>query len=158
MKKDILVPFDGSHNALEALRLAANLAKLLQEKLIVLNVQPSFRTAHTKVFFGEATIRDYQQHLFEEVIVSAKSILEQAGVEYELKLRIGDAKDQICQEAGIRDSVPEGESCLPDGVRMIIMGSRGMNPMLGGVLGSVSYGVLNVAQCPVTIVPYSCPE
>ncbi|TWH46902.1 universal stress protein [Sporomusa sp. KB1] len=155
MKKDILVPFDGSKNAIEALHWAVTIAKALQEKIIVLNVQSSFHTVHTKIFFNENTIRDYQQQLFQEIIVSAKKILEDSGVAYELKLRIGDAKDQICQEAGIDDTVEAG-SCSPNGVRMIIMGSRGMNPMLGGVLGSVSYGVVNVAQCPVTIVPYSC--
>ncbi|WP_094605318.1 hypothetical protein SPSIL_002830 [Sporomusa silvacetica DSM 10669] len=157
MKKYILVPFDGSKNAIEALHWAVTMAKALQEKIIVLNVQSSFHTAHTKIFFNENTIRDYQQQLFQEIIVSAKKVLEDSGVAYELKLRIGDAKDQICQEAGIDDTIEAG-SCSPNGVRMIIMGSRGMNPMLGGVLGSVSYGVVNVAQCPVTIVPYSCPE
>ncbi|CQR72864.1 Putative universal stress protein [Sporomusa ovata DSM 2662] len=156
MKKDILVPFDGSKNAIEALHWAVTIAKALQEKIIVLNVQSSFHTVHTKIFFNENTIREYQQQLFQEIIVSAKKILEDSGVAYELKLRIGDAKDQICQEAGIDDTIEAG-SCSSDGVRMIIMGSRGMNPMLGGVLGSVSYGVVNVAQCPVTIVPYSCP-
>lgn len=158
MKKDILIPFDGSANAKEALRVAIELAKLMKEKLIVLNVQPSFHTAHTTVFFGEATIRSYQQQLFDEVTESAKSMLLQTGVEYELKLRIGDAKEQICQEAGFGDEVSTGECCKTDGVRMIVMGSRGMNPMMGGVLGSVSYGVLHVVQCPVTIVPYACPE
>lgn len=155
MKKDILVPFDGSKNAIEALHWAVTIAKALQEKIIVLNVQSSFHTVHTKIFFNENTIRDYQQQLFQEIIVSAKKILEDSGVAYELKLRIGDAKEQICQEAGIDDTIEAG-GCASNGVRMIIMGSRGMNPMLGGVLGSVSYGVVNVAQCPVTIVPYSC--
>jgi len=153
MKKDILVPFDGSPNAMEALRLAVNLAKLFQEKLIVLNVQPSFHTADTEIFFGEATINNYQQHMFDEVMESAKSILMQTGVEYELKLRVGDAKEQICQEAGFGADVQEGGQCQADSVRMIVMGSRGMKAVLGGFLGSVSYGVLHVVKCPVTIVP-----
>ncbi|HBS60065.1 MAG TPA: hypothetical protein DEA44_12440, partial [Firmicutes bacterium] len=29
-------------------------------------------------------------------------------------------------------------------------------PVAGGLLGSVSYGVVNAAPCPVTIVPYAC--
>ena len=81
-----------------------------------------------------------KKQLFHETIVTAKTILENSGVEFELKLKIGDVKEQICQEA-------------MSGIRMIIMGSRGMNPLLGGLLGSVSYGVLNAAPCPVTIVP-----
>ena len=155
MKKDILVPFDGSESAMEALRLALTIAKLFKEKIIVLNVQPSFRTVHTKMFFKESTILEYQEQMFQETIVSAKSILEDSGVEYELKLRAGDAKEQICLEAMSGDIVQSG--CSTSGVRMIIMGSRGMNPLLGGVLGSVSYGVVNAAPCPVTIVPFVCP-
>ncbi|MDF2572261.1 MAG: Universal stress protein family protein [Sporomusa sp.] len=154
MKKDILVPFDGSKNAIEALQLAVTFAKLLQEKLIILNIQPSFHTVHTKLFFKESTIRDYQEQLFEETVVPAKQILDAAGIDYELKLRVGDAKEQICQEA--IDENNDQPGCAITGVRMIIMGSRGMNPVLGGVLGSVSYGVVNAAPCPVTIVPFSC--
>lgn len=156
MKKDILVPFDGSKNAIEALQLAVTLAKLLQEKLIILNVQPSFHSVHTKMFFQQNVIRSYQEQLFEETVAPAKKILEDAGLEYELKLKIGDAKEQICQEAIAGNTVQPG--CAITGVRMIIMGSRGMNPVLGGVLGSVSYGVVNAAACPVTIVPFSCAE
>ena len=157
MKKNILVPFDGSKNALEALQLAITLAKLLQEKVFVLNVQPSFHTAHTKMFFKEATIRDYQEQLFHETTAPAKKILQDAGIEYELKLRTGDAKEQICQEAAT-GSVEQTAGCATTGIRMIVMGSRGMNPVVGGVLGSVSYGVVNAALCPVTIVPFSCSE
>ncbi len=155
MKKDILVPFDGSANALEALRLAIGLAKPLQEKVIVLNVQPTFHTAHTKLFFSEATIRSYQEQLFQETMPPAKQLLEESGVEYELKLRIGDAKEQVCAEAMASGG---GNACSTTGVRLIVMGSRGMNPIVGGVLGSVSYGVVNAAACPVTIVPYSCSQ
>ena len=145
MKRNILVPFDGSENALAAVRLAITLAKPLQEKVIVLNVQLSFHTAHTKMFFNEQTIRSYQEQLFEEAVTNVKPILAEAGVDYELKLRIGPAKEQICDEAATAN---DGE-----GVRMIVMGSRGMSPLLGGVLGSVSYAVLNSASCPVIIVP-----
>lgn len=154
MKKDILVPFDGSNNAIEALRLAISMAKLLQEKIIVLNVQSSFHTVHTNLFFKENTIREYQEQLFHEAMVSAKITLENSGVEYELKLRIGDAKEQICQEALSGNAIQTG--CVTNGIRMIIMGSRGMNPMIGGLLGSVSYGVIHSAPCPITIVPFSC--
>ncbi|MDD4600923.1 hypothetical protein SDC9_13651 [bioreactor metagenome] len=156
MKHNILVPFDGSKNAVEALQLAITLAKLLQEKIIVLNVQPSFNTVHTKMFFNKDNIRAYQQQLFEETVIPAKKILEDACIEYELKLRIGDPKDQISKEAMAENAVQPG--CATTGVRMIIMGSRGMNPLLSGVLGSVSYGVINAATCPVTIVPFSCLE
>ena len=156
MKKNILVPFDGSKNAIEALHLAINIAKLMHEKVVVLNIQPSFYSVHTKMFFSESAIHEYQEQLFRETIAAAKEILQNAEVEYELKLRIGDAKEQICLEATGDNLAQAG--CATTGIRMIIMGSRGMNPVLGGVLGSVSYGVVNAAPCPITIVPYSCIE
>ena len=156
MKKNILVPFDGSENATEALHLAINMAKLMQEKVIVLNIQPSFHSVHTKLFFSQNVIREYQEQLFREIVEPVEEILRNAGVEYELKLRIGDAKDQICLEA--TGNNPEQDGCAITGVRMIVMGSRGMNPVIGGVLGSVSYGVVNAAPCPITIVPFSCDK
>lgn len=153
MKRDILVPFDGSDNALEALSLAITLAKALQEKVILLNVQHSFHTPHVKKFFSEATIKAYQQQLFEEAVPPAKRMLDEAGVPYELKLRIGDPKDLICEEAKAGTGK---DACSTTGVRMIVMGSRGMNPVMGGVVGSVSYAVVSKAICPVTIVPMTC--
>lgn len=152
MKRDILVPFDGSDNALEALSLAITLAQALQEKIILLNVQHTFHTPHVKKFFNEATVSAYQQQLFEEAVAPARDILTSASVPYEMKLRIGDPKEQICDEA----QAGGGDACATTGIRMIVMGSRGMNPIMGGVLGSVSYGVINSALCPVTIVPFSC--
>lgn len=153
MKTAILVPFDGSKNAVGALQFAINLAKSLQEKVVVLNVQPSFRTVHTKMFFDETAVREYQEQLFEEMVSPAKKLLQDAGVEYEFKLRTGDPKEQICKEVIADNNAQTGCSTS---VRMIVMGSRGMNPMLSGVLGSVSYGVINSAVCPVTIVPLTC--
>jgi len=146
MKTGLLVPFDGSQNAMEALRLAVTLAKALNEKLLVLNVQPGFRTVHTKLLFSEDEMREYQEQLFQEALEPMKKELESSGVQYELKLRIGDARQQIITEA------------KNSSIRMIVMGSRGMNPILGGVLGSVSYGVVNAAVCPVTIVPLLSTE
>ena len=153
MKNAILVPFDGSKNAVGALQFAINLAKSLQEKIIVLNVQPNFKTVHTKIFFDEAAVREYQEQLFEETVTPAKELLKVGGIEYELKLRTGDPKEQICKEV-----MTDNNAGCSTSVRMIIMGSRGMNPMLSGVLGSVSYGVINSAVCPVTVVPLACSK
>jgi nucleotide-binding universal stress UspA family protein len=154
MKRDILVPFDGSKNAVEALRVAMNLAKALHEKVIVLNVQPEFKTPNVKRFFSEQDVREYQRQLFREAIGSTEQELNDAGVDYEIRLKVGDPKEVIVKQA--YPFAAEQPGCGAAGIRMIIMGSRGMNPLLGGVLGSVSYGVVNAAPCPVTIVPYAC--
>jgi len=154
MKQNILVPFDGSANAAEALRVAIDMAKAFNEKIILLNVQPSYETPHTKQFFNKTQIDDYREQMANEALQPGEEILKQSGVESITKRRVGDAREQICMEA--RADSPEGEVCKTLGVRMIVMGSRGLNAVLGSMLGSVSTGVLHHAPCPVVIVPYSC--
>jgi nucleotide-binding universal stress UspA family protein len=154
MKQDILVPFDGSAHAKEALRVAIDMAKAFKEKIVLLNVQPSFETPHTKRFFSLDQINDFRLQTAGEVLQAGEDILKKSGVEFMTKTRVGDAREEICKEASA-DSA-EGGVCQVLGMRFIVMGSRGLNPLLGSVLGSVSTGVLHHAPCPVTIVPYSC--
>lgn len=149
MKKDIMVPFDGSGNAVEALKQAILLAKATGEKIILLNVQPTFRTAHTKLFFDEKDIHEFQEQLCREDVGPALELLKEGGVPFEIRLGAGVPKEVIVKEA----STVGG-----DGARLIVMGSRGMNPIVGGFLGSTSYGVLQEAPCPVMIVPRAEPE
>ncbi|OGP86486.1 MAG: hypothetical protein A2V87_04355 [Deltaproteobacteria bacterium RBG_16_58_17] len=154
MKQDILVPFDGSANATEALRVAIDMAKAFNEKIVLLNVQPSYETPHTKRFFSQSQIDDYRNQMADEAIQPGDDILKQSGVGFMTKIRVGDPREQICKEA--RADNAEGAACKDLGMRLIVMGSRGLNAVLGSVLGSVSMGVLHNAPCPVVIVPYSC--
>ncbi|MBM4314457.1 MAG: universal stress protein [Deltaproteobacteria bacterium] len=154
MKQDILVPFDGSANAKEALRVAIDTAKAFNEKIVLLNVQPSYETPHTKRFFSHNAIEEFRKQMADEAIQPGEAILKQSGVGFITKLRVGDPRDEICKEAQA-DSA-EGAVCRDDGIRLIVMGSRGLNAVFGSVLGSVSMGVLHNPPCPVTIVPYSC--
>jgi len=154
MKQNILVPFDGSANALEALKVAVDMAKAFNEKVILLNIQPSYETPHTKQFFSKKQIHEYQSQMADEALQSGVDFLKQSGVAFVSKMRCGDPREQICAEA--RGDSPEGEACRSNGVRLIVMGSRGRNVILESLLGSVSAGVLHHAPCPVTIVHYSC--
>ena len=56
------------------------------------------------------------------------------------KVIMGDAPRIICEEA------------KKEGCDLIVMGSRGRNPISGLMLGSVSIRVLQLASCPVLIV------
>ncbi|MNM91509.1 putative universal stress protein [compost metagenome] len=139
--RNILVPFDGSDSAQEALRVAIDMAIKFDEAVLLIHVQPSFTTPHSKFFFSEEDIRSYQQSLYDEAISSGVGILQEAGINYETKLLIGLPKEEICKEAHNRH------------VRYIVIGSRGYSPFVGSVLGSVSQGVLHLANCPVMVVP-----
>jgi nucleotide-binding universal stress UspA family protein len=153
MKQDILVPFDGSACATEALRVAIDMAKVFNEKIVLLNVQWSYETAHTKEFFSQKQIDDYRIQMGNEAMQPGKDILQQSGVGFITKILVGDPREQICKEALAGSA--EGTAHKDLGMRLIVMGSRGLNAFLGSVLGSVSMGVLHNAPCPVTIVPSS---
>jgi nucleotide-binding universal stress UspA family protein len=152
MKENILVPFDGSAHATEALRVAIDMAKALNETIVLLNVQPRYETPHTKEFFSRAQIDDFSVKMAVKVMQPGEEILKQSGIEFITKVRVGDPREQICQEA--RAESTEGMSCKNHGVRLIVMGSRGLTPFIGMVLGSVSMGVLHDTPCPVMIVPH----
>jgi nucleotide-binding universal stress UspA family protein len=149
VKQNILVPFDGSANAGEALKQAIALAKALGGKVVLLNVQPSFQTAHTKIFFDPKDVHEYQMQLCHETADPAVKILKDSGVPFDVRMRVGNPKDVILQEAA-----QEGE----EGTGLIVMGSRGLNPIVGAFLGSTSYGVLQETAIPVMIVPHKEPE
>lgn len=137
----ILVSYDGSDNANNALHYAINMAKAYQEDLILLHVQPKLETYNTKRFFNHDEIISYQNELGNEILSHAESILSGEDIAYKTIVRFGSPKTEICQLAKELN------------VHSIVMGSRGMDPLIGKILGSVSYGVLFQAPCPVVIVP-----
>lgn len=141
MSKNILLAYDGSANATKALKQAIDIAKLYGAKLIVLNVQYSMATPHTKAFFSAETIAEYQQVLASDALASALEVLENAGIDYITKVRIGLQDREIVEEARQSEAL------------MIVMGSRGLSLIHGKIMGSVSYGVLHSADRPVLIVP-----
>jgi nucleotide-binding universal stress UspA family protein len=156
MKQNILVPFDGSDNSVEALRVAIDLVKLYREKIILINVQPSYKTLHTKMFFSLKQIEDFKNQVAIETMLPGEEMLKNSKVEYSIKVRTGDAREEICREARADTEKEEGGPCKLLGVRFIVMGSRGLNPLMASMMGSVSMGVLHHAPCPVIVVPYSC--
>jgi nucleotide-binding universal stress UspA family protein len=141
MKDRILVAIDGSNNSLEALEEAVKLAEVLHCTIILVNVQPSFHTIHSRLFIKEKHIKEYQQELFHDVTRSAVQYLQSQEIDYEGVLKIGDPVQQICDLAEELN------------VKYILMGSRGMGLVRGTVLGGVSNGVLHESHIPILIIP-----
>lgn len=146
MARTYLVPYDSSDNAKKALRWAIDAAKLSGTRIRVINIQPSFRTIHAKALFNHNDIEEYQTQLFKEATEGVEEQLKASGLDYTLEMGVGDPKDVIVEK------VKESRQ-TENPVDLIIMGSRGTNPFFGGVLGSVSYAIINSGVCPVTIIP-----
>jgi len=141
MEQAILIAYDGSEHADVALRTAVTMAKTLDAKLTLLNVQPNIETHNVRRFFDHETVMEYLNEKATEEVQPAVQFLEESGVSFEKKFKIGNPVVQIV------------ETAREENTQYIVMGSRGMGLISGMVLGSVSYGVLHESPCPVVIVP-----
>ncbi|WLR52949.1 universal stress protein [Bacillus tianshenii] len=140
----IIVPIDGSDHANKALDYAISISKATRDTLVLLNVQPRFEEVlETPPHNDEEISSDHYKKGEKALQAAAKRVVE-ANVQYEKKIRTGLATIEIAEEAKERKA-----NC-------IIMGSRGMGPVVSKALGSVSYGVLHLAPCPLTLVPANC--
>lgn len=143
MNNLLVVPIDGSPSSMKALAFAIDNAKLYQDKIILLNVQAKYEGLHNDRSIDQTEIKKLQELKGLEVMEEAINMLNGNNIPFEVKIRIGIATIEITSEAKEQEA------------RMIILGSRGNGPVVSAVLGSVTYGVLHLATCPVTIVPLS---
>jgi nucleotide-binding universal stress UspA family protein len=136
----VLVPIDGSDNALRALERAV---ALLRDRgpfeLHLLNVQPPLGGDVT-AFVGSANVKGYHREEGEKALAPAKALLDRQSVPYKAHITVGPAGESI---AGFAKQL---------GCDTVIMGTRGLGKIKGAVLGSVSTDVLRYTDIPVTLV------
>jgi len=140
MYKKILVPVDGSENALKTLDHAAELASILGSKVTILHViapLPSSVQGYIQTNNIAEEIRGFAQ----EVLDKAKeSVINKYNLEFDTDLLNGDPANEICDKA------------KKDQYDLIVIGSRGLNQIVSFIMGSVSRRVARHAACPVLIV------
>lgn len=136
----VLVPVDGSENALRALQYAMHLQRERGDvEIHLLNVQPPLSGDVTS-FVGGATVKDFHRDEGEKALASAKALLGREGAAYKPHITVGPAGEAI---AGFAKKL---------GCDAIIMGTRGLGGLKGTLLGSVSTGTIEHAEMPVTLV------
>jgi nucleotide-binding universal stress UspA family protein len=138
MYKKILLPVDGSENALLACRHAIDLAKSCAMEIVLLNC------------YGELSARiggAARNEIISELEAEAKSILgpceslcAESGLNYKTLICCGGPARIIVQ-------VAQSEGC-----DIIVIGSRGLSEFAGMVLGSVTHRVLRHSTVPVLVV------
>ena len=136
----ILVPIDGSENALRALDKAI---VFLRERgpfeLHLLNVQPALG-GDVSGFVGSAAVKDFHREEGEKALASARALLEKQKIPYKAHITVGPVGESI---AGFAKKL---------GCDTIIMGTRGLGKIRGALLGSASTEVIRCADMPVTFV------
>ena len=139
--KNILVPVDGSDNALRAVKAAITAAKATDgARLHLVNVQLPIASGNVKSFFAPEAIQGYYQDEGRNALLPAKALLDEAGIDYSEDILVG----QIGQ--AIADYIAK------NGCDHVIMGTRGLGSIKGMVLGSVTTKVLNLVDVPVTLI------
>ena len=136
----ILLPVDGSENALEAVRHALQLVSDgLRASFVLANVQEPASLYEVVVAHNAEVIEQVSEAAAAHSLAPAQALLRGAGLEFETEVGHGDPGHQIVDIA---------ERC---GCDLIILGARGMQP-LEGALGSAADSVLRHAGVPVMIV------
>jgi len=138
----ILVPIDGSENALRALRHVIGTRDLYREpiELHLLNVQLAVASGAVKMFINQRQLNDYYHDEGTKALAAARTLLDQGGIDYQHHIGVGEiaativgyARDKHCQQ--------------------IVMGSRGGGGLSGILLGSTAIRVAQLTDVPVLLV------
>lgn len=135
----ILIGIDGSQGSLGALDYAIARKRRGEEfEALLIHVQPLIR-AHGPVI-TKAMVRDYQAQ-------EAEKVLSAAGLKSRAKYLNADAYVENGDAAECIIAFAKKSKCSE-----IIMGSRGLGPLTGLVLGSVVAKVIQLAKVPVVVV------
>ncbi len=136
----VLVPVDGSPNALRAVRNAISEYQRHHElELHLLNVQPRL-SHHIARFVGRQDREAWLQDRAEAAMSSARAELQQAGVPCETHWAVGDRAAEICRAA------------VRLGVHHIVMGTARKNSLTRMLEDSVTNRVLEATPVPVEVV------
>lgn len=139
MFKKIILAVDGSESASRALKMAADLAGISNGLITVVNAyQPV-----SPILGNPDYKRRVEEHIghSEQIVEEAETRLRQQGVtRIEPDILEGPAATAIVNAAKARHA------------DLIVLGSRGLTPLKGLLMGSVSERVIGAAPCPVLVV------
>lgn len=143
--KEVLLPADGSENGLRALEHAVELVKLSGGTLIICHVANiiSVISGFDQIPNGAGYV---SEQMASELEQDGKAILEKlvqmvpADVPVRTVFEVGSPGPTLAAVAEKND------------VDLIVMGSRGLGPIKGIFMGSVSSYIVSHAKCPVLIV------
>lgn len=141
----VALAVDGSRPGLRAAaylcRLHASLARQgrsLQVHLV--NVQPRIASGSARGMVSRAQIDAYVRKQSEGAMRSVRRLFDRFGVGYTCHVRTGAYPETILRVA------------REQGCGRIVMGTRGLGPVRGLLLGSVTFAVVHRSTLPVTLV------
>ncbi|MHB8149401.1 MAG: universal stress protein [Desulfobulbia bacterium] len=137
--RKILVAYDGSPSARNALSLASQLAREDKSWIKVLAVVPPYQGDLELI--GVSDIKEAIAGPGQEMLAEARNLADREGISILTNLEQGEPYEQIVQ-------VAEEENC-----DLIIMGRRGKNKMERELMGSVTARVIGHTSKDVLVTP-----
>ncbi len=138
----VLVGVDGSPQSDAAVRWAAEEAVLRDLPVTLMHVIAPI-VVSWPVRYLESSYSEWQAE-------NAKHVVEQA--QKTLHASSGDSTLPAVRTEVLHDGIVTEMAAASAHAAMVVIGSRGMGPVGGAVLGSVSRSLLNHAHCPITVV------
>ena len=136
-----LLAIDGSESSLEAVRFALRLRDAgLRADFVLLAVQEPVYVVERLLPPDADVLARMSGAVGTKALAGAEALLAAAGVPYEREIVAGEPARAIVDTA------------LGAGCAGIVMGARGLGPVRGALLGSVSQQVVQHSPLPVTIV------
>ena len=155
----VLVPTDGSENAERAVRFSAQVADRRQQAEVTvvyvhLRVSPATHLGASMIG-TEQTLQETRPVNDEpdnEELVHAREIVDRAVAE--IKSLVTSPDVTVTGRVMVDDRVDAGVLRMADVTKadIIVMGTRGLSPLRGAIMGSVSHALIEKATCPVLIV------
>lgn len=138
----ILLPVDGSENALRAVRHVVAHRDWFRDppRVHLLNVQLPVASGGVKMFISPSQLNDFYRDEALDALKEARAELEKAGVEHQHHIGVGELGGTIA------DFSRQLECDL------VIMGTHGHGALTGALLGSVAAKVVHLAPVPVMLI------
>jgi nucleotide-binding universal stress UspA family protein len=136
--RTVCAGFDGGPEAWTALQRAAQVAAAADARLRVALVVPPLPPLPMMPVFPSELLEERDKAARVELDHAVRSVSER--LEPEARLLSGDPAHELAEEAG-------------RGADLLVVGSRGYGPVRHVLLGSVSTALMQMAPCPVMVVP-----
>jgi nucleotide-binding universal stress UspA family protein len=138
----ILIPIDGSENALRAVRQVLDKRGWYREALEIhlVNVQLPVASGAVRMFIPQDQLREYYDDEGQKALQAAKDLLQQSGVPFHCRVGVGDPAPTIVHY------------CTEQGCELIAMGTRGLGALGNVLIGSIATKVIHLAHVPVLLV------
>lgn len=143
---NVLIPVDGSENAMRAVEAARRQVAHQQGVMVhLLNVQPPNHSGVVKKYLSQELIDKFNQDVGAETLRSARARLDEANIVCTSHVDVGDVAQTIARYV-------QELHC-----DQVIMGTRGLGSggiaaLSGLLLGSIATKVLYLVDVPVTLV------